>query len=41
MRTIELNPQEFEEYRWIAIPEIKSLKLSPPSIEIFTKLGYL
>ena len=38
---INLDPQEFAEYRWVSIPELKSLKLSPPSIEIFTKLGYL
>ncbi|MBI3888413.1 NUDIX hydrolase [Candidatus Nomurabacteria bacterium] len=32
---------EHIEYNWFEIPEIKSLKLPPPSIDLFKKLGYL
>src|ERR1043166_7193227 len=38
---VKLDPNEFTEYRWIELPELKTLKLSPPSIELFTKLGLL
>lgn len=38
---ITLDPHEFNEYRWVMLSELKSLKLSPPSIELFTKLGFL
>ena len=38
---IVLDPHEFNEYKWIDPSELKTLKLSPPSIELFTKLGFL
>ncbi len=38
---ITLDPQEFSEYEWFELPKLKLLKLSPPSIELFNKLGYL
>ena len=38
---VTLDPHEFDEYRWLELSEIKSLKLSPPSIELLTKLGLL
>ncbi len=36
-----LDPHEFNEYRWFEVTELKEIKLSPPSIELFTKLGFL
>jgi 8-oxo-dGTP pyrophosphatase MutT (NUDIX family) len=39
--SITLDPHEFNEYKWFALTELKTLKLSPPSIELFTKLGFL
>ena len=39
--TVTLDPHEFNEYQWFELSELKSLKLSPPSVELFTKLGYL
>lgn len=38
---VTLDPHEFNEYRWVDIFELKSLKLSPPSVELFTKLRFL
>ncbi|MDO8561292.1 MAG: NUDIX domain-containing protein [bacterium] len=32
---------EHTEYRWVEPPELKALKLTPPSVELFTLLGYL
>jgi 8-oxo-dGTP pyrophosphatase MutT (NUDIX family) len=37
---ITLN-DELSEYKWCDTSEIKNLKLSPPSIVLFNKLGYL
>jgi hypothetical protein len=37
---IQLN-DDLVEYRWVQPEELKTLKLTPPSIELFTKLGYL
>ncbi len=28
-------------YRWTDLHELKDLKLTPPSVELFTRLGYL
>jgi 8-oxo-dGTP diphosphatase len=33
--------EEHNEHMWIDVSELKNLKLSPPSIECFTQLGYL
>jgi len=38
---ITLDPHEFAEYKWCTAADLKSLKLSPPSVELFTKLGLL
>ncbi|MBC7836933.1 NUDIX hydrolase [Acetobacteraceae bacterium] len=38
---VHLDPREFSEYRWVEISELNTLTFSPPSIELFTKLGYL
>ena len=38
---INLDNKEFAEYKWFTVPELKTIKLSPPSIEILTKLGLL
>ncbi len=38
---VTLDAHEFDEYRWFDIVELKTLKLSPPSIELFTKMGLL
>lgn len=38
---VTLDTHEFDEYRWCDIAELKDLKLSPPSIELFTKIGLL
>ncbi len=32
---------EHSEYRWTDMEELKNLKLTPPSVELFKKLGYL
>jgi 8-oxo-dGTP pyrophosphatase MutT (NUDIX family) len=32
---------EHSEYRWTELAELKHLKLTPPSVDLFTKLGYL
>jgi 8-oxo-dGTP pyrophosphatase MutT (NUDIX family) len=39
--TITLDPDEFEEYQWVKPAQIKDLKVSPPSVELYTRLGYL
>jgi len=33
--------EEHTAYKWAEISELKNLKISPPSIELFKKLGYL
>lgn len=38
---VTLNQNEFDEYKWVSISDLKTLKLSPPSIELFKKLGFL
>jgi 8-oxo-dGTP pyrophosphatase MutT (NUDIX family) len=38
---VALDPHEFNEYKWFEVSELKTLKLSPPSIELFTRLGML
>ena len=38
---IVLDQHEFDEYRWFALPELSLLKLPPPSVECFKKLGLL
>jgi 8-oxo-dGTP pyrophosphatase MutT (NUDIX family) len=38
---IHLDQREFVEYRWFTIAELKEVKLSPPSVELFTKLRFL
>lgn len=37
---IELN-DDLVAYRWVELSELKMLKLTPPSVELFTKLGYM
>ena len=32
---------EHTEYRWSDLSELKNMKLTPPSVELFKKLGYL
>ncbi|KKP32873.1 MAG: hypothetical protein UR22_C0005G0006 [Parcubacteria group bacterium GW2011_GWC2_32_10] len=32
---------DLEEYAWQDLENLKSLKLTPPSVELFTKLGYI
>ena len=39
--SVTLDPHEFNEYKWVDLVELKTLKLSPPSVELFTKLGFL
>jgi 8-oxo-dGTP pyrophosphatase MutT (NUDIX family) len=36
-----LDPHEFTEYLWVELVDLHMLKLSPPSIELFTKIGLL
>lgn len=38
---VTLDAHEFDEYSWFSLPELKTIKLSPPSLELFTKLGFL
>lgn len=40
---IELKPvdDEFDEIKWFSMEEIKSAKLSPPTIELFQMMGIL
>jgi 8-oxo-dGTP pyrophosphatase MutT (NUDIX family) len=33
--------EEHTEYRWSDVSELKTLKLTPPSLELFKKVGYL
>lgn len=39
--SVVLDTHEFNEYRWFDLSDLKTIKLSPPSIELFTKLGFL
>jgi len=32
---------EHVEYQWTELSDLKHMKLTPPSVELFTKLGYL
>lgn len=38
---INLGSEEFIEYHWIDPKDLKTVKMTPPSVELFTKLGYL
>ncbi len=38
--SISLN-DDLVEYRWTSLDELANIKLTPPSIELFKKLGYL
>ena len=38
---VNLDRHEFNEYKWSELLELKTLKLSPPSVELFTKLGFI
>lgn len=38
--TISLD-DDLVEYQWLDFDELKKLKLTPPSVSLFTKLGYL
>ncbi len=38
---VTLDPHEFNEYEWFELSELKTLKVSPPSAELFRKLGFL
>jgi 8-oxo-dGTP pyrophosphatase MutT (NUDIX family) len=38
--TVSLN-DDLVEYRWTTLDELPNLKLTPPSTELFKKLGYL
>lgn len=38
---VTLDPHEFNEYIWVRLSELRTLSLSPPSTELFTKLGLL
>lgn len=37
---ISLN-EEFEHYQWVPLNNLKNISLTPPSIELFQRLGYL
>ena len=32
---------EFIDYQWVDLSELKNIKLTPPSVELFKRLGYL
>ncbi len=38
--TVNLS-DDLVKYRWIDLSELKTTELTPPSVELFTKLGYL
>lgn len=38
---LTLDPEEFIEYRWSELSDLKNLKLTPPSVELFTRLGFI
>ena len=38
---VVLDPDEFSEYTWVDIKDLKSINLSPPSVELFTRLGFI
>ena len=33
--------EEHEEYRWFSMHEIQSVKITPPSLRLFRKIGYI
>lgn len=33
--------KELERYQWFSLEELKTIKLTPPSVTLFTKLGFL
>lgn len=37
---VNLN-DDLVKYRWTSLNELANIKLTPPSIELFKKLGYL
>lgn len=37
---VTLN-DEFAKYHWVNLADVKNYKLTPPSVALFTKLGYL
>ena len=38
---ISLSDGEFVKYMWCDIPKLKNIKLTPPSVDLFTRLGWL
>ncbi len=38
---ITLEEAEYVSYQWTDLKDIKNLQLTPPSIELFTRLGYI
>jgi hypothetical protein len=36
-----LPTDDLVELKWFNIKEIKDVKLTPPSVELFTRIGYL
>lgn len=32
---------EFDEYKWVELKDLSTIKLTPPSVELFKKLGWL
>lgn len=36
-----LDKHEFNEYKWFETSELKEIKLSPPSVELFESLGLI
>lgn len=38
---VHLNDDEFEAYKWITIEELKNEKLTPPSIDLFKRKGWI
>ena len=38
---VHLNDGELESYKWIAVDKLKNEKLTPPSIELFKRKGWI
>jgi 8-oxo-dGTP pyrophosphatase MutT (NUDIX family) len=36
-----LDSSELTDYKWVSFDELKDLKITPPSVKLFKKMGYL
>jgi len=38
---IHFTDDEFNEFQWVKITDVKNLNITPPSIKLFKKMGYI